>query len=394
MSSANPNAQIEANLLEAKGRYASAGNTLQDIGGELKTITGNLQASWLGPASDAYQQKLSQLTATVEKASTVMQQGSTQIGKMHDAYVEADEKQKQVQEGFQIFMDVFMIVTALLGVVAPFLEAADVAFEAGMGALDVTEDVADVADVVEEVSNLGDVVEMDTFDVSEDVGDVVGYNVDGDFGTADMQAFDAPEDVGPTDEVTSSVEEGPADQEPYVSHDWEITDSGDLWEDPPTDLNEEPTDLSEEPTDSGEGPAKRKWSTDDEFSDDQPPSKVPRTDSPSDTQPPPGTEEPVSELEYIDDASETSTDATSVASEDIAEAEEYVDTEAESAAHKYAAEYAENAVDQYKEEAGIEDGEVLPDEVYEELDKVYEKAYNKALEEYDNFGEGPSGTSN
>ena len=34
MGDENPNAQVEANLLEGKGRYASAGTTLQDIKNE------------------------------------------------------------------------------------------------------------------------------------------------------------------------------------------------------------------------------------------------------------------------------------------------------------------------------------------------------------------------
>ena len=53
----SPNAQIEANLLEGKNRYASAGTTLQDIKTDLDRISAGLQSNWLGGAYDAYQQK-------------------------------------------------------------------------------------------------------------------------------------------------------------------------------------------------------------------------------------------------------------------------------------------------------------------------------------------------
>src|SRR5579864_2965397 len=155
MSHANPNAQIEANLLEGKGRYASAGTTLQDIKGDLDSIAAGLQSSWFGEAYQAYQDKHGKLTTTVQKASDVLQKGSINIGKMYDAYVEADEKQKAQEianEDLQMFLGVFMLVTALLGLIGPILEAADLVFAAGMDAIDVAVDVGGVAtDVTEDL---------------------------------------------------------------------------------------------------------------------------------------------------------------------------------------------------------------------------------------------------
>jgi WXG100 family type VII secretion target len=85
MSDNNPNAQIEANLLDGKGRYASAGTTLQDIKHDLDSIAAGLQSSWLGGAAQDYQDKQGQLTTTVKTASDVLQRGSTSIGKMYDS---------------------------------------------------------------------------------------------------------------------------------------------------------------------------------------------------------------------------------------------------------------------------------------------------------------------
>src|SRR5690348_2534385 len=94
----NPNAQIEANLLQGKSLYASAGTQLQDIKTDLDSIAASLQASWLGKAFQGYQDKHGKLTTTVQKASDTLQQGSTSIGKMYDAYIQADEKQKAAEE--------------------------------------------------------------------------------------------------------------------------------------------------------------------------------------------------------------------------------------------------------------------------------------------------------
>src|SRR5579859_513372 len=147
MGDDNPNAQIEANLLEGKGRYASAGTTLQDIKHDLDTIAAGLQSSWLGPAYQDYQDKQGQLTTTVQKASDVLQKGSISIGKMYDAYIEADEKQKEQEkkhETMQTIMGVFIVISALLGVIAPILELADVVFAGEIGALDVVVGASDV----------------------------------------------------------------------------------------------------------------------------------------------------------------------------------------------------------------------------------------------------------
>src|SRR5919206_3118173 len=98
MGDNNPNAEVEANLLEGKGRYASAGTTLHDIKNDLDRIAGGLQSSWLGGAANDYQNKQGQLTTTVQTAGDVLQKGSTSIGKMYDSYLEADEKQKQAEK--------------------------------------------------------------------------------------------------------------------------------------------------------------------------------------------------------------------------------------------------------------------------------------------------------
>src|SRR5437773_6489525 len=86
MGDENPNAQVEANLLEGKGRYASAGTTLQDIKNDLDSSAAGLQSSWLGGASQDFQDKQGQLTTTVQSASDVLQKGSISIGKMYDSY--------------------------------------------------------------------------------------------------------------------------------------------------------------------------------------------------------------------------------------------------------------------------------------------------------------------
>src|SRR5436190_8871381 len=133
MGDENPNAQVEANLLEGKSRYASAGTTLQDIKNDLDGTAAGLQSSWLGPASQDFQDKQGKLTTTVQSAGDVLQKGSTSIGKMYDSYIEADEKQKlqkEVNEVLELFMGVFMIVTGLVGLVGAIIEAADVVFAA------------------------------------------------------------------------------------------------------------------------------------------------------------------------------------------------------------------------------------------------------------------------
>jgi uncharacterized protein YukE len=164
--SKNPNAQIEANLLEGKNRYASAGTTLQDIQTELGTLAAGLQASWLGNASGDYQDKQGQLTKTVQDASDVLQKGSTSIGKMYDAYIQADEQQKAQEENneaLELVLGVFMGIATLVGAIGPLLEAADAAFAAEIGGLEAVVDVSGVttdvtADVgiegVDSLSNL------------------------------------------------------------------------------------------------------------------------------------------------------------------------------------------------------------------------------------------------
>ena len=88
MGDENPNAEVEANLLEGKNRYASAGTTLQDILNDLDSTAAGLQSSWLGPASQDFQHKQGKLATTVQRASDVLQKGSISIGKMHDSYLE------------------------------------------------------------------------------------------------------------------------------------------------------------------------------------------------------------------------------------------------------------------------------------------------------------------
>ena len=173
MGKNNPNEQVEANLLEGKGRYASAGTTLQDIKNDLDGVAAGLQSSWLGGATQSYQDKQGELTTTVQSAGDVLQKGSISIGKMHDSYLEADEKQKEqqeAQEDLELFMGVFMLVTSLLGLIGPILEAADLLFAAEIEALDIAVEVGDVVtDVAEDftieevdtLSNLGNVSEID-----------------------------------------------------------------------------------------------------------------------------------------------------------------------------------------------------------------------------------------
>src|SRR5436190_16179766 len=147
MGDENPNEEVEANLLEGKNRYASAGTTLQDIKNDLDGTAAGLQSSWLGPASQDFQDKRGQLTTTVQSAGDVLQKGSISIGKMYDSYIEADEKQKlykEVNGVLEKFMGVFMLFTAALGVVGALLELADVAFAAEIGALEAVVEVGEV----------------------------------------------------------------------------------------------------------------------------------------------------------------------------------------------------------------------------------------------------------
>src|SRR5947207_223206 len=194
MGDENPNAQVEANLLEGKGRYASAGTTLQDILNDLDSIAAGLQSSWLGGASQDFQDKQGKLTTTVQSASDVLQKGSISIGKMYDSYIEADEKQKlmkQVNDVLEKFMGVFMLATALFGVVGAILELADVAFAAEIGALEAVVEVSDVAtDVAADVG----IEEVDTLSSLDNVS-----------------AINPLEDIpGPIDE-TPNVGEAPAE---------------------------------------------------------------------------------------------------------------------------------------------------------------------------------------
>src|SRR5437763_11106011 len=172
MGDENPNAQVEANLLEGKGRYASAATTLQDILNDLDSTAAGLQSSWLGPASQDFQDKHGKLTTTVQSASDVLQKGSISIGKMYDSYIEADEQQKlykQVNDVLEKFMGVFMLFTAALGVVGAFLELADVAFAAEIGAL---EAVVEVGDVTTDVTADGGIGEVETLSSLDNISDI------------------------------------------------------------------------------------------------------------------------------------------------------------------------------------------------------------------------------
>jgi len=172
MGDENPNAQVEANLLEGKGRYASAGTTLQDILNDLDSTAAGLQSSWLGGASQDFQDKQGQLATTVQSASDVLQKGSISIGKMYDSYLEADEKQKlykQVNDVLEKFMGVFMLFTAALGVVGAIIELADVAFAAEIGALEIAVEVGDVVPNV--AADLG-IEEVDTLSSLDNISDI------------------------------------------------------------------------------------------------------------------------------------------------------------------------------------------------------------------------------
>src|SRR5437667_178320 len=187
MGDENPNAQVEANLLEGKGRYASAGTTLQDILNDLDSTAAGLQSSWLGGASQDFQDKQGQLTTTVQRASDVLQKGSISIGKMYDSYLEADEKQKlykQVNDVLEKFMGVFMLFTAALGVVGALLELADVAFAAEIGAL---EAVVEVGEVTTDVTADVGIGEVDTLSSLENVSDI-----------APIEEIPVPVDTPPT----------------------------------------------------------------------------------------------------------------------------------------------------------------------------------------------------
>ena len=172
MGNKNPNEQIEANLLEGKGRYASAGTTLQDIKIDPDSIAAGLQSSWLGGASQGYQDKQGKLTTTVKTASDVLQKGSISIGKMHDSYLDADEQQKEqqeAQEDLQLFMGVFMLVTSLLGLIGPILEAADLFFATKIEALDIAVEAGDVG--IDVAGDVG-IEEIDTLSNLENISDI------------------------------------------------------------------------------------------------------------------------------------------------------------------------------------------------------------------------------
>jgi WXG100 family type VII secretion target len=216
----NPNAQIEANLLDAKGRYASAGTTLQDIKQDLDTIAAGLQSSWLGGGSQAYQDKQGQLTTTVQTASDVMQKGSIAIGQMHDAYIEADNQQREKQENMELYMGVLMLETTLIGIIGPLLEAADAAFAAVMEALDIGVDVSNVAEDVagelalegvETLSSLDEVSSVESgFSEGEDA-----FNLGENAPSVSDQTTEPPlstineENPGPLDNPTNAGEAPP-----------------------------------------------------------------------------------------------------------------------------------------------------------------------------------------
>src|SRR5579864_2560320 len=303
MSHANPNAQIEANLLEGKGRYASAGTTLQDIKSDLDSIAAGLQSSWFGEAYQAYQDKHGKLTTTVQKASDVLQKGSINIGKMYDAYIEADKKQKAQElanEDLQMFLGVFMLVTALLGLIGPILEAADLVFAAGMDALDVAVEMGDVTtnvmedltvDTMETVSSIDDVStlgnstltndDVSTLDASPNVNtgtspedqNIEPYQIDNtgpNVGDAPAADHFTPGDEITSNEspdiITSSGEESLSDENP-VSENKGPTEEGPTnvinelpdiitsWEDEPP-IEEEPVGENEGTTSNGKQPVK------------------------------------------------------------------------------------------------------------------------------------------
>jgi uncharacterized protein YukE len=86
MGDDNPNAQIEANLLQGKNLYISAGSTFQQIKSDLDGLAAGLQRAWIGDAYEAYMQKQGKLAQAVQAGSDVMQKGSIEIGKMYDSY--------------------------------------------------------------------------------------------------------------------------------------------------------------------------------------------------------------------------------------------------------------------------------------------------------------------
>ena len=205
MGDENPNAQVEANLLEGKNRYASPETTLQEIKHDLDSTAAGLQSSWLGGASQGYQDKYGKLNTTVQSASDVLQKGSISIGKMHDSYIEADERQKlykQVNGVLEKFMGVFMLFTAALGVVGAFLELADVAFAAEIGALEAAVEVGDVAtDVTADVG----IEEVDTLSSLDNVS-----NIDP-LAEENPVPVDTPSEVPPEEAPVEPPQEAPVE---------------------------------------------------------------------------------------------------------------------------------------------------------------------------------------
>ena len=204
MGDENPNAQVEANLLEGKGRYASAGTTLQDILNDLDSSAAGLQSSWLGGASQDFQDKQGKLATTVQSASDVLQKGSISIGKMYDSYIEADEKQKlqkEVNDVLEKFMGVFMLFTAALGVVGAILELADVAFAAEIGAL---EAVVEVGNVVPDVAADLGIEEVDTLSNLENISDIAPIE-------ENPVPVDNPPEIPPQDAPVDPPQDAPAE---------------------------------------------------------------------------------------------------------------------------------------------------------------------------------------
>ena len=229
MGDENPNAQVEANLLEGKNRYASAGTTLQDIKNDLDSTAAGLQSSWLGGASQDYQDKRGQLTTTVQSASDVLQKGSISIGKMYDSYIEADEKQKEqkeAQETLELFMGVFMLVTALLGLIGPILEAADLLFAAEIEALDIVVEVGDVG--IDVAADVG-IEEVDTLSNLDNLSDIAPIE-------ENPVPVDNPPEIPPQDAPVDPPQDAPAEP----PQDAPVDPPQDAPADPPQDAPADP----------------------------------------------------------------------------------------------------------------------------------------------------------
>ena len=126
---------LEADLQEAQHRYVGAATALQDIKQDLDAIAGGLQASWIGESYQTYLDRQGKLTTAVQNGSDTLQKGSVEIGKMRDAYIEADDQMREAQDSddeVELIMGVFAVITTLAGAIGVMLLAADMEFASGM----------------------------------------------------------------------------------------------------------------------------------------------------------------------------------------------------------------------------------------------------------------------